>query len=102
MSEKIELSKEQMIAVKKGHIENDICGDLATPFAQLMCRGIWLWHDTIKGVCRSIKSQEVRDKVDKGKPPGEFGWFGFYMVIKIACTLSQLQAFIFAGYLYER
>lgn len=65
MSEKIELSKEQMIAVKKGHIENDICGDLATPFAQLMCRGIWLWHDTIKGVCRSIKSQEVRDKVDK-------------------------------------
>lgn len=65
MSEKIELSKEQMITVKKGHIENDICGDLAAPFAQLMCRGIWLWHDTIKGVCRSIKSQEVRDKIDK-------------------------------------
>lgn len=65
MSEKIELSKEQMIAVKKGHIENDICGGLAAPFAQLMRREIWLWHDTIKGVCRSIKSQEVRDKVDK-------------------------------------
>ena len=65
MSETIELSKEQMIAVKKGHIENDICGNLATPFAKLFKRGIWLWHDTIKGVCRSIKNQEVRDKVDK-------------------------------------
>lgn len=65
MSETIELSKEQMIAVKKGHIENGICGDLATPFTKLLGRGIWLWHDTIKGVCRSIKSQEVRDKVDK-------------------------------------
>lgn len=65
MSEKVELSKEQMIAVKKGHIEKDICGGLTAPFAQLMRREIWLWHDTIKGVCRSIKSQEVRDKIDK-------------------------------------
>lgn len=65
MSERIELSKEQMIAVKKGHIENDICGDLAAPFVQIMGRGIWLWHDSIKGIYRSIKSQEVKDKVDK-------------------------------------
>lgn len=64
MSKTVELTKEQMISVKRGQIENDICGGLAAPFAQLMRREIWLWHDTIKGVCRSIKSQEVRDKVD--------------------------------------
>lgn len=65
MSERIELSKEQMIAVKRGHAENDICGDLAAPFVKLIGRGIWLWHDTIKGVYRSIKSQTVKDQVKK-------------------------------------
>ena len=65
MSKRIELSKEQMIAVKKGHIENDICGDLAAPFVQIMGRGIWLWHDSIKGVYRSIKSQTVKDQIKK-------------------------------------
>lgn len=65
MSERIELSKEQMIAVKKGRIENDICGDLAAPFVQIMGRGIWLWHDSIKGVYRSIKSQTVKDQIKK-------------------------------------
>lgn len=42
MSKTVELIKEQMIPVKRGQIENDICGDLATPFAQLMRREIWL------------------------------------------------------------
>lgn len=65
MSERIELSKEQMIAVKRGHTENDICGDLAAPFVKLIGRGIWLWHDTIKGVYRSIKSQTVKDQIKK-------------------------------------
>lgn len=65
MSERIELSKEQMIAVKRGHAENDICGDLAAPFVKLIGRGIWLWHDTIKGVYRSIKSQTVKDQIKK-------------------------------------
>ena len=65
MSERVELSKEQMVSVKKGHIENDICRDLANPFVHLIGRGIWLWHDSVKGICRSIKSQEVKDKVDK-------------------------------------
>jgi len=65
MSERVELSKEQMVSVKRGHIENDICRDLANPFVQLIGRGIWLWHDSVKGICRSIKSQEVKDKVDK-------------------------------------
>ena len=65
MSERIELSKEQMVAVKRGHAENDICGDLAAPFVKLIGRGIWLWHDTIKGVYRSIKSQTVKDQIKK-------------------------------------
>ncbi len=65
MSERIELSKEQMIAVKRGHAENDVCGDLAAPFVKLIGRGIWLWHDTIKGVYRSIKSQTVKDQIKK-------------------------------------
>lgn len=65
MSEVIELSKDQMIAVKRGHAENDICGNLATPFVKLLGRGIWLWHDSVKGICRSIKSQDAKDKADK-------------------------------------
>lgn len=65
MSERIELSKEQMVAVKRGHAENDICGNLAAPFVKLIGRGIWLWHDTIKGVYRSIKSQTVKDQIKK-------------------------------------
>lgn len=65
MSKTVELTKEQMISVKRGQIENDICGDLATPFVQIFGRGIWLWHDTIKGVYRSIKSQTVKDQIKK-------------------------------------
>ncbi len=65
MSETIELSKEQMVAVKRGHIENEICGDLAAPFVKLLGRGIWLWHDSVKGICRSIKNQDAKDKADK-------------------------------------
>jgi len=65
MSKTVELTKEQMISVKRGQIENDICGDLATPFVQLFGRGIWLWHDTVKGVFRSIKSDSAKDQFKK-------------------------------------
>lgn len=65
MSKTVELTKEQMITVKRGQIENTICGDLATPFVQLFGRGIWLWHDTVKGVFRSIKSDSAKDQFKK-------------------------------------
>ena len=65
MSKTVELTKEQMISVKRGQIENDICGDLATPFVQIFGRGIWLWHDTVKGVFRSIKNDSAKDQFKK-------------------------------------
>lgn len=57
------MDKAIKIAVKKGTIENAICGKLASPFATLFGRGIWLWHDSIKGVNRSIKSEAKKKKI---------------------------------------
>ena len=59
------MTEEIKLQVKKGKMEFDICGEYANAFAQLMGRGIWLFHDTTKAVYRFIKNENTRKKFAK-------------------------------------
>lgn len=60
-----ELTKDQMDNIKKGQLEFTICDDYANAFAQLMGRGIWLFHDTTKAVYNLIKNENTKKKFAK-------------------------------------
>lgn len=59
------MTEEMKLQVKKGQLESTICGEYANAFAQLMSRGIGLFHDTTKAVYRFIKNENTRKKFAK-------------------------------------
>ena len=60
-----ELIKDQIVNLKRGELENKIAGPCASAFTWLMGRGIYLWHDTIKGVHDYVKNKEKLEKISK-------------------------------------